>query len=244
MRKGLLFMVLTLCLAFTEVDAKTLKIGTEATFAPFEFTNDKLEIIGFDIDIIKAIGEAEGFDVEIVNMPFDSLITSVLTFQLDGAISGISITEDRAKQVSFSDSYYKSGIGAVIRKEDDSKYTSFASLKNARLCAQIGTTGATVAHSISGNVGNYNTLSEAFMELKAKGCEAVLNDNPVNLYFLRTKNDDSFVEMKGQLNGEDYGIMIPKKKPELLKMINHGLDTIRKNGKLSEIHKKWFNVEE
>ena len=103
MKKALLIGALTLCTSMSFANAETLKFGTEATFAPFEFTDDKANIIGYDVDIIKAIGEVEGFDVQVVNMPFDSLIPSVLTAQLDGAIAGISITEERAKQVSFSD---------------------------------------------------------------------------------------------------------------------------------------------
>ncbi|SFS82607.1 polar amino acid transport system substrate-binding protein [Succinivibrio dextrinosolvens] len=244
MKKGLILAALTICSALSIANAKTVKIGTEATFAPFEFTNEKSEIIGFDIDIIKAIAAEEGFDVEIVNMPFDALVPSVLTSQLEGAIAGVTITEERAQRVSFSDPYYKSGISAVIRKEDVSKYPTIDSLKSSRLCAQIGTTGANAAQKISGNFGSYNTVPEAIMELKTKGCEAVVNDRPVNLYFLRTQNDDSVVEIKELLNGEDYGIMVSKKNPELLKQINDGLDKIRKNGKFAEIHKKWFNVEE
>jgi len=244
MKKGLILAAMTLCTALSVANAQTVKIGTEATFAPFEFTNDKSEIIGFDIDIIKAIAQEEGFEVEIVNMPFDALVPSVLTAQLEGAIAGVTITEERAQRVDFSDPYYKSGISAVIRKEDSEKYPSFDSLKKSRLCAQIGTTGANAAQKISGNVGTYNTVPEAIMELKTKGCEAVLNDRPVNLYFLRTKNDNSVVEIKELLNGEDYGIMISKKHPELLKQVNDGLAKIRKNGKFAEIHKKWFNVEE
>lgn len=244
MKKILLFAVGALCWVFTAADAKTVKIGTEATFAPFEFTDSQLQIIGYDIDVIKAIGEIKGFDVEIVNMPFDSLIPGVLTAHLDGAIAGITITEDRAKQVNFSKPYYKSGISAVIRKEDAAKYSSFASLNNVRLCAQIGTTGADAAKKFSENVSIYNSVADAFMELKAKGCEAVVNDRPVNRYYLRNKKDDSLVEINELLNGEDYGIIVSKKDPELLKQIDDGLDLIHKNGKLAEIHKKWFNVEE
>ena len=153
MKKALLIGALTLCTSMSFANAETLKFGTEATFAPFEFTDNKANIIGYDVDIIKAIGEAEGFDVQVVNMPFDSLIPGVLTAQLDGAIAGISITEERAKQVSFSDPYYKSGISAIVRKADAKKYTTLDSLKNSRLCAQIGTTGASYGKELSGNVG-------------------------------------------------------------------------------------------
>ena len=244
MKMALLIGALTLCTSMSFANAETLKFGTEATFAPFEFTDDKANIIGYDVDIIKAIGEAEGFDVQVVNMPFDSLIPSVLTAQLDGAIAGISITEERAKQVSFSDPYYKSGISAIVRKADAKKYTTLDSLKNSRLCAQIGTTGANVAKHFSKNVGEYNTVPDAFMELKTKGCEAVFNDRPVNLYFLITKKDDSFVEVPELYNGEEYGIVVSKKNPELVKRLNSGLKKIRDNGTFAKIHKKWFNTEE
>ena len=225
-------------------DDNVLRVATEPSFAPFEFTDNKANIIGYDVDIIKAIGEAEGFDVQVVNMPFDSLIPGVLTAQLDGAIAGISITEERAKQVSFSDPYYKSGISAIVRKADAKKYTTLDSLKNSRLCAQIGTTGASYGKELSGNVGTYNTVPEAFMELKNKGCEAVVNDRPVNLYFLQTKKDDSYVEVKDLANGEEYGIVVSKKNPEVLKKLNDGLKKIRENGTFAKIHEKWFLVKE
>ena len=244
MKKALLIGALTLCTSMSFANAETLKFGTEATFAPFEFTDNKANIIGYDVDIIKAIGEAEGFDVQVVNMPFDSLIPGVLTAQLDGAIAGISITEERAKQVSFSDPYYKSGISAIVRKADAKKYTTLDSLKNSRLCAQIGTTGASYGKELSGNVGTYNTVPEAFMELKNKGCEAVVNDRPVNLYFLQTKKDDSYVEVKDLANGEEYGIVVSKKNPEVLKKLNDGLKKIRENGTFAKIHEKWSLVKE
>ena len=244
MKKALLIGALTLCTSISLANAETLKFGTEATFAPFEFTDDKANIIGYDVEIIKAIGEAEGFDVQVVNMPFDSLIPGVLTAQLDGAIAAISITEERAKQVAFSDPYYKSGISAIVRTSDEKKYPTLASLNKSRLCAQIGTTGANYAKELSGNVGTYNTVPEAFMELKNKGCEAVVNDRPVNLYFLPTKKDTSYVEVKDLANGEDYGIVVSKKNPEVLKKLNDGLKKIRENGTFAKIHEKWFLVKE
>ncbi len=243
MKKSLLVAALAVVSFFNAADARAYKFGTEATFAPFEFTDDKSNIIGFDVDIIKAIGEVENIEFEVVNMPFDALVPSVLTRQLDGAISGITITEERAKTVAFSEPYYKSGISAVIRTADAEKFKTFDDLKKSRLCAQIGTTGAKTAADISGNVGAFNTVPEAFLELKAKGCDAVLNDRPVNLYFLTTKQDKSFAELSQLVNGEDYGIIVSKKNTELLEKINDGLSKIKQNGKYAEIHKKWFNVE-
>ncbi|NLK85658.1 MAG: basic amino acid ABC transporter substrate-binding protein [Aeromonadales bacterium] len=244
MKKALAVVALTLCSALSIANAQTLKVGTEATFAPFEFTDEKSNIIGFDVDVIKAIGQEVGLDVEVVNQPFDALIPGVLTSQLDAAIAGITITEERAKQVSFSDPYYKAGIDAIVRKADAQKYPTLDSLKKSRLCAQIGTTGADVANKISGNVGTYNTVVEAFMELKNKGCEAVLNDRPVNLYFLQTKNEKDFYEIPELYNGEEYGIVVSKQNKDVLEKINSGLKKIRENGTLAKIHEKWFNTKE
>lgn len=244
MKKALLVAALSVCSAFSMANAETYKFGTEATFAPFEFTDDKSNVIGYDADIIRAIGEAEGFEVQIVNMPFDALIPSILTKQLDGAIAGITISEERAKQVAFTDPYYKSGISAIIRRADKDKYQKITDLSKSRLCAQIGTTGANAAKEISGNVGTYNTVPEAFMELKSKGCEAVVNDRPVNLYFLATKKDDSYVEIPELVSGENYGIITNKKNTELLQKLNSGLKKIRENGTFQKIHQKWFNVAE
>lgn len=244
MNKTLLTAVFAACAFVSSVNAEKLRFGTEATFAPFEFTDKDSNIIGYDVDIIKAIAEVEGFEVEIVNLPFDSLVPSVLTSQIDGVIAAMTITPDRAKQVAFSDPYYKSGISAVIRKDDIEKYVSLDDLANKRLCAQIGSTGSNAATKISGKVGNYNTVPEEFMELNSNGCEAVINDRPVNLYFLQQMKEDAFVEIKELYNGEDYGIVLNKKNKDLLNKINSGLAKIRANGKFKEIHVKWFKVEE
>ena len=80
------------------------------------------------------------------------------------------------------------------------------------------------------------------MELKSKGCEAVINDRPVNLYFLSQMNSNDYVEIPELLDGEQYGIAVTKGNEEALKVINDGLQKIRDNGTFSKIHQKWFKV--
>ncbi len=222
---------------------KVLRVGTEATFAPFEFVEAGSDSpTGYDMDIIRAIGEVEGYKVEIINMPFDGLIPAMLTSQIDAAIAGITITPERSKKVDFSAPYYNSGLSAVILSSNASKYQKISDLKSVRLCVQIGTTSAKSAEKISGKVGAFNTVPEAFMELKSKGCEAVINDRPVNLYFLSQMNSNDYVEIPELLDGEQYGIAVTKGNEEALKVINDGLQKIRDNGTFSKIHQKWFKV--
>ena len=225
--------------------AEVVRVGTEATFAPFEFVEvGSTEPVGYDIDIIKAIAQAAGFEIEIVNMGFDGLIPALMSSQIDAAIAGMTITPERQKTVSFSEPYYNSGLSTIIRKEDRDKYVSTADLMSQRICTQVGTTSAKSAEAISGNVGAYNLVPEAFMELRAKGCEAVMNDRPVNLYFLSQMNSDEFVELDEILEGEQYGIAVYKSNTALLDKINSGLRLIHDNGTFAEIHKKWFKVAE
>ena len=223
--------------------AQTLKIGTEATYAPFEYTDDQANIIGYDIDIINAIAKVQGFEVEVLNMPFDGLIPALMTQQINASIAAISITPERQKRVDFTQSYYTSGISILIRQEDKEIYKSSKDLAGKRLCAQIGTTGALSAQKTSpNNVAAFNTEPEAFIELKAKGCEAVINDRPVNLHYLSTSKSEGVMEIPEILSAEEYGIAVRKGDTETLKLLNEGLDKIKASGEFAKIHEKWFGV--
>lgn len=226
-------------------NAETLRVGTEATYAPFEFANEDGTLTGFDVELIQAIGKDMGYDkVEIVNMPFDGLIPALFTSQIDSIVAAMSITPERAKKVAFSDPYYTSGLSVLILQENASKYKKVDDIKNQRLCAQIGSTGAMTAEVLSpGKVKAFNTEPEAFMELKAKGCEGVVNDRPINLYFLSQSNaSEGVVEINEILTAEKYGIAVNKNNQELLNKINASLKKLKENGTYDEIYKKWFKL--
>ncbi len=230
--------------AFSSANAAdVIRVGTEATYAPFEFMDENAKPQGYDIDIINAIGEAMGYEVEVVNMPFDGLIPALMTSQIDAVIAAMTITEERAKRVDFSDPYYKSGLSVLILEQNKDKYQTLESLKGQPLCAQIGTTGAMKAEELSpGNAKSFNTEPEAFMELKAGGCQGVVNDRPVNLYYLSSNASEGVIEMSEMITAEDYGIAVNKGNTEMKQIIDEGLKKIRDNGKFAEIHKKWFKV--
>lgn len=232
------------CCAISFAQADTLRVGTEATFAPFEFAAEDGSLTGFDVEIIQAIGKEIGYDVEIVNMPFDGLIPAIMTSQIDAIIAAMSITPERAKRVAFSDPYYTSGLSVLIREDTAAKYPKVESLKGQPLCVQIGTTGAMTAEKLSpGMVKAFNTEPEAFMELKAKGCEGVVNDRPINLYFLAQSNaSEGITELPEILTAEQYGIATHLQNKELQAKINEGLAKIRANGTYDKIYQKWFKL--
>lgn len=166
----------------------------------------------------------------------------MITSQIDAAIAAITITDERAKRVDFSDPYYTSGLSVLILEENASKYPNIDALKGQKLCAQIGTTGAMTAEKLSpGKAKSFNTEPEAFMELKAKGCEGVVNDRPINLYFLtQTDASNGVTEINEILTAEKYGIAVRKGNTELLDKLNAGLKKLHENGVYDEIYQKWF----
>ncbi len=195
---------------------QVVNVGTEPAFAPFEYVNDKSkdkEIIGFDIDMINAIGQKEGFKVKLYPMQFDGLIPAVLTGTIDAAVAGITITDERKKKVDFSDPYYKAGLGIIINDKVKDTVKSAADLKGHKLCSQIGTSGAMYASKVEGaTLTTFNTPPESYIELQNGGCDAAINDYPVHSYF-----------MEGDLKAQEpYAAARP---PDLRAVRHHALKT-------------------
>jgi len=224
-------------------EKQTYTVAFEATFAPFEFRDEKSgEFTGFDIDLIKAIGKVEGFDVELKEMGFDGIVASVNTGNIDLGVSGLSITEARLKEVDFSIPYCQSGLTVVVRANED-KIKSVEDLKGKKIAVQIGTTGADYAKGIEGaQVTDFDQVTDALMEVKNGGADAMINDDPVNLYYV-SKNKKDYKIVGEKIQSEYYGIAVKKGNTELLNKINDGLKKLKENGEYAEIYKKWLGVE-
>ena len=222
---------------------KVLKVGTEPTFAPFEFQKEgSKEFDGFDMDLIRAIGKQLNMKVEILNMGFDALIPAINAGNIDVAIAGMSITPDRQKAVDMSDPYYVSGLVVVVGK-DNAAVKSVNDLNDKGIAVQIGTTGAERAAKVPGaKVKNFNTNAEVFLELKNKGVDAVIIDKPVAEYFLATGGGKDFAKIVGDtMEAESYGISLKKNSP-LTKEINKALLDLKKNGEYDKLYAKWFGA--
>ena len=220
---------------------KFLIVGTEATFPPFEFQDAKSkEFVGFDIDIIRAVGKELGYTVKIENMPFDALIPALSTDKIDIIASGMTITDERAKKVTFTRSYYSSGLTIVVTKDND-VIRDFADLIGKRIAVQAGTTGAMeVANIKDAQVQAFESANDAYLALKKGSVDAVVNDRPVNEYFLNT-GGSSFAKSVGlPRNAEYYGFAVSKKNTQLASRVDKALDVLKKNGEYERIHAKWF----
>lgn len=220
---------------------KVLRVATEPTFAPFEFQKEGSdELAGFDMDLIRAIGKKLGYKVEIANMGFDALIPALNTGNIDVAIAGMSITDERKQAVGMSDPYYTSGLIVMVKK-DNNDIKSIDDLAGKRIAAQIGTTGADKANSVKdAKVTLFNTNTESAMELTNGGVDAVINDSPVIGYYLAQGGSEVAKTVGDVMEAEQYGIAVKKDNTKLLEDINKALAELKKDGEYDNIYKTWF----
>ena len=218
---------------------KVLRAGTEPAFAPFEFPQEgSKELTGFDVELVQALGQKLGYKVEMVSMGFDALIPALQAGNIDVAIAGMTITDERKKVVDFTDSYYTSGLMIMVRK--DSPVKSIDDLKGKTIACQIGTTGENKSRSVEGaTVKAFNTQDEAALELKNGGADAVIGDAPVVEYYM-TKAGKDFAKTVGEkMEAEPYGIAL-KKDNKLTADLNKALADMKKNGEYDKLYTKWF----
>lgn len=223
-------------------DKKVVTVGTNAVFEPFEYQNEAGEIVGFDIDLMKAIGEDQGFEVKVENMEFDALTGSILNGSIDVVAAGMSITPDRLEKLAFTKPYLDASLGIVVEK-DNAEIKSVEDLKGKVVSAQIGTTGADASQELvekggAAEVKIFDNFTTCVQSLLNGSVDAIINDMPVNEIYMEKHPGD--VEILGEPFVADYyGIAVAKDNKALLEKLNKGFDNIVKNGKYEELCKKY-----
>lgn len=220
---------------------RKLVVGMDAAYPPFGSQDiETRQYVGYDVDIIRAIGKVEGFEVEVKNLAFDGLIPALKTGNIDIAINDITISPERAKSVDFSHRYYIAGLGIVVNA-DNTTITKAEDLEGKRLAVSIGSTGEAASRKIKdAKVRIFNQLNECYLELRNDGVDAVVNDIPTNDYYANTAGRGKVKSLPVALTREDLGIAVKKGNRELLNSINRGLSTIKQNGEFAKIFEKWF----
>jgi len=220
---------------------KSLKVATDPTFIPFEIQTANGNLEGFDIDLINAIASVAGFTVQFESLPFDGMISSLQAKKVDAAISGITITAERLKTISFSRPYLKAGLAIAVR-EDTQDIKDFNSLQGKKIAVQIGTPGADLAKTIlNAKISTFNTGPEFFQDLLNGNVDAVFCDAFATLYAIKIGNLKGIKVVSNLLTEEYYGIATPQDSP-YLDVINKGIATLFSNGTYKKIYQKWFNT--
>ena len=221
-----------------------LIVGTNAEFPPFEYVGDDGEPDGFDIALIKAIGEKLGVEVEVQNMEFSSLVESIGS-KIDLAIAGMTVTEERKQSVDFSDSYYDAVQYVILPK--GSAIATYDDLKGKKLGCQLGTTGMyliddIIAEEASTTSSPYNKAVDAVNDLRNGKLDAVIIDkNPAEVFQGQFADEIDIVD--GAQFGfvvEQYAIAMPKGDAALVEAVNQALADLKADGTFDELVKKYI----
>ncbi len=220
-------------------DKEVLRVGTNAEFPPFEYLGDNGEPDGFDVALIKAIGEKMDREVVIENMEFASLVAAIGT-KIDASIAGMTVTEDRLKSVDFSDPYYEAVQYVILAK--DSTIATADDLKEKSIGVQLGTTGNFIADDIEGaSVETYNKAVDAVNDLINGRVEAVIIDKNPAMVFAE-KFSDKVVAIDGaqfDFEIENYAIALPKGS-ELVEQVNKALADLKADGTFDSLVQKYI----
>jgi len=222
-------------------NSKVLVVGTNAEFPPFEFLNDKGEPDGFDIALIKEAAALAEIEVKIENMEFKSLIAAIETGKINIIASGMTVTDERKKQLDFTDPYYTAVQKIVLRNGDDS-IKGVEDLAGKKIGVQEGTTGDFIASDeiADSNVARYKKGVDAVMDLKNDRIDCVLIDkNPAEEYV--KANSDSVYSIESGCDPEDYAFAVKKGNTELLDKLNAALKELKSNGRYDELVKLYIN---
>lgn len=254
MKKWLLLLVAA-CITFaltacgssnsgSESGKKKLIMGTSADYKPFEYKEGD-NIVGFDVELAKALAKKAGYEIEVQDMDFNSLITALKSKQVDLVLSGMTPTPERKKQVDFSDVYYTANHMIVSKK--DSGIQSLKDLKGKTVGVQLGSIQEEKGKELSPEYGfkteDRNRISDLVQEIKSDRFDAAIIEGIVAEGYFKS-NDDLQGFVIPDAKAEEAGSAIAfRKDSELTDKFNKALKEMEDNGELEKLKKKWFTGE-
>jgi glutamine transport system substrate-binding protein len=221
--------------------AEPLLVAVDTAFVPFEFKQNG-KYVGFDIDLWEAIAKDLKLEYKLQPMDFSGILPALQTKNVDVALAGITITEDRRKVIDFSDGYYDSGFMLMVPK--DSTIKGVADLKGKSLALKIGTSAANYAKTnfIGTDQRLFPNIDSAYLELQTGRVDAAMHDTPNVLYYIATAGKGRVKAVGAQMMAQQYGIGFPKGSP-LVTRVNGALANIKADGRYAAIYRKWFDAE-
>ena len=225
----LFLLVVVLLITGCKRNNNEIVMATEATFPPYEYYSDG-KIVGVDVDIMKEVAKELGKKLKVKDVQFDSIISEVKSGKSDVGAAGISYSEERAKQVAFSDSYMDSMQVLVVR--NDSNVESIIDLYDKSVAVQLGTVADTY---LTDNYSEIKVVREkkflaAIQDLKDSKVDAVLMDYVPAKEFV----DDSLNILEEPVLIDSYSVIVDKSNKDLLKTINKVIKRMKKNGDIDK----------
>ena len=223
---------------------KVIRVGAETTFPPFEFVENE-KYVGFDLDLADAVIKQMGGKMEFKSMGFDALIPAIQSNQIDLIVSGMDATPERAKKVLFSEPYFEQNGYVIVVKKDNDNIKNWTDLSGKVVGAQVGTEQVGLAKEQgASDVKQLDSISQAFMELKAGTVDAVVLDHPVSMYYLKQGADQDAKIVGEAKQGAPLVFAMNKNNEQLQQDVNKAMKELKANGTYDKIYQKWFGSSE
>ena len=222
-----------------------LKVCSDIPYEPMEFGDGSEPTpsgyTGFDIDLAQAIADGSKHSLEVSVTPFDGIFGAMNSKKCDTVISSVTITDDRKKEMAFSEPYFDSNQSLMVRKEDASSLKTLDDLKGKNIGVQTGTTGEEYTNKNLPAGATVVSLADApslFAALEAKKIDAIVQDFPINAY--RATKNDTVVVQQEIVTDEKYGMAVRLDDATTLKLLNDGLATAKSDGTYDKLFEKYF----
>ncbi|WP_248305378.1 MULTISPECIES: amino acid ABC transporter substrate-binding protein [unclassified Devosia] len=229
--------------AQTDLDAVkqagALRIGTEGTYAPFTFHDASGELVGFDVEIGRAIAEHIGVEPQFVEGPWDGLIAGIDANRYDVVINQVGINAERQAKYDFSEPYIASKAVLVVR-EDNTDITSFEDLSGKRSAQTLTSNFGKLAQQYGAELVPTEGFDQSIALVTQGRADATINDS-LSFYDFKKQQPDAEVKIVAEAEDADFsGVLLAKNRPELLAAINAALEEIKADGTYAEISQKYF----
>ncbi len=242
LRRLLFALMLPALLCSSAVAAEKLVVATNPEWPPMEFLDDNKNIIGYDVDMFKAVAAEAGMEAEFKMTAWDGIFAGIAAGNYDAIASAVTITPERQRAFAFTVPYYDVQQIVVLRKGDSA--SGFADLKGKVLGGQIGTTGIFVAQKsgVDMTIREYDNVGLAMQDLLNSRIDAVVCDSPVALYYANQKegfSDQLTVAFRTEAT-ESFGFVVKKDRKDLVERLNKGIEAVRAKGIEAKLIRKWL----
>jgi ABC-type amino acid transport substrate-binding protein len=217
---------------------RVLTVGTDATYPPFDSVDPSTgAVVGYDIDIARALARALGAEVRLQVVPFDGIIAGLKTGKYEMVASAMTITPQRAQQVTFTRPYALAGQAVAVRS-GETRIAGASDLAGLRIGCQLGTTGEMEARKIPGaKVVSFDAIGAAFRDLENSNLDAVIADIPTAAIFA---HDHPTIRLAGEpITREEFGFALRLADTDLAKALDGALESLRASGEMQKIADAW-----
>lgn len=220
-------------------EAGALRIGTEGTYAPFTYHDETGALVGFDVEIGRAIADHLGVEAEFVEGPWDGLIAGIDANRYDVVINQVGITEERQAKYDFSEPYIASKAALVVRG-DNEEITGFESLAGKTAAQTLSSNFGRLAQEYGAEIVPTEGFDQSIALVVQGRADATINDS-LSFFDFKKQQPDANVKIVATQDDADFsGVLLAKGKPELLAAINEALAAIQQDGTYAEISQKYF----